>query len=68
MELGANPERVRIEIEARDAYRIMWLAGVRQVDLTQHCLKTFAECDRPAVDHRLRRQTLLLPADNPPTA
>ncbi|MGP3685729.1 hypothetical protein ACTVZO_13610 [Streptomyces sp. IBSNAI002] len=68
MKSGANPEGVRIEIESRNTFRIMWLAGVRQVDLTQHCLKTFAECDRPAVDHRLKRQSLLLPAANPPAA
>ncbi|MFF0741548.1 hypothetical protein ACFYVL_14225 [Streptomyces sp. NPDC004111] len=68
MNSGANREPVRIEIEAQDTYRIMWLAGVREVDLTQHCLKAFAECDRHDVTHRRRTQTLLLPTDNPPAA
>ncbi|MCX5206110.1 ParB N-terminal domain-containing protein [Streptomyces sp. NBC_00237] len=43
---------------------VTWL----DVDLTQHCLKAFAECDRHNVTHRRRTQTLLLPADNPPAA
>ncbi|MER6543141.1 hypothetical protein [Streptomyces sp. NPDC001250] len=46
----------------------MWLAGVRALDVTQHCLKTFAECDRHRVDTKLRRQTLRLSAANPPAA
>lgn len=46
MSSGANSEGVRVELEARDRYHIMWLAGIRELDLTQHCLKTFAECDR----------------------
>ncbi|MCY0929461.1 hypothetical protein OTB20_25325 [Streptomyces sp. H27-H1] len=68
MESGADSKRVRVEIDSRDKYGIMWLAGIRQIDLTQHCLKTFAECDRPKVDRRLKQQTLLLPADSPPVA
>ncbi len=64
----ATPKRVRIEIESRASYRIMWLAGVRQLDLTQHCLKVFAECDRHNVNPKRRTQTLHLPAENPPAA
>ncbi|MEU9188218.1 hypothetical protein AB0D14_27515 [Streptomyces sp. NPDC048484] len=29
------------------SYRIMWLAGICELDLTQHCLKAFGERDRP---------------------
>lgn len=47
---------------------ILWLAGVRHVDLTQHCLKAFGQPDRPRVNRDLRHQTLHLPADNPPLA
>ncbi|MFE1558912.1 hypothetical protein ACFW6V_28510 [Streptomyces sp. NPDC058734] len=68
MNSEANPETVRISIERRDSYGIMWLAGIRHVDLGQHCLKTFGECDRPSVNHRLKRQTLLLPPQNRPAA
>lgn len=68
MNSGANSEGVRVEIEARDRYHIMWLAGIRELDLTQHCLKTFAESDRHHVDTKLRRQTLRLPTTNPPVA
>ncbi len=68
MNSGANPERVRIDIEARDSYHIMWLAGVRQLDLTQHCLKVFADSDRHHVDPRRRLQTVHLPAHSPPVA
>ncbi|WP_157855969.1 hypothetical protein [Streptomyces aureocirculatus] len=68
MTLGANSDRVRIDIEARDRYSIMWLAGIRQLDLTQHCLKTFADCDRPHVSSKLWYQTVHLPAANPPAA
>ncbi|MGW2877044.1 hypothetical protein ACWDBP_12275 [Streptomyces sp. NPDC001233] len=46
----------------------MWLAGIRELDLTQHCLKTFAECDRYNINTKQSRQTLHLPAANPPTA
>lgn len=65
---GAGSDRVRIEIEARDSYRIMWLAGIRELDLTQHCLKTFAESDRPHINVHQRRQTVHLPTANPPVA
>ncbi|EST26981.1 hypothetical protein M878_26160 [Streptomyces roseochromogenus subsp. oscitans DS 12.976] len=68
MNPGADSEEVRVGIEARDRYHIMWLAGVRALDLTQHCLKTFGECDRHRVDTKLRRQTLRLSAANPPAA
>ncbi|MGD3109432.1 hypothetical protein [Streptomyces sp. YGL11-2] len=68
MESGADPQRVRVEIEARSSYRIMWLAGIRELDLTQHCLRTFADCDKPQIDRRKRHQTLWLPATNPPPA
>ncbi|MFI6089550.1 hypothetical protein [Streptomyces sp. NPDC051218] len=64
----ADSSRVRIDIEARDSYRIMWLAGIREIDQTQHCLKTFGECDRPHINIHQRRQTLHLPAANPPVA
>ncbi|GAA3371260.1 hypothetical protein GCM10020367_21210 [Streptomyces sannanensis] len=46
----------------------MWLAGVRHVDLTQHCLKTFGRPDRPPVNPRARVQTVHLPPENPPYA
>jgi hypothetical protein len=68
MKSGAGLHEVRVEIEARDSYRIMWLAGIREVDLAQHCLKAFGESDRPHVNARQPRQTLLLPAANPPVA
>ncbi|MGI5526779.1 hypothetical protein ACQEVX_04920 [Streptomyces syringium] len=68
MQSEADPKRVRVEIESRDDYRIMWLAGVRQVDLTQHCLKSFGFCDRPRVNHAARRQTVFLSAVRPPLA
>ena len=68
MKSGAGLDEVHIEIEARDSYRIMWLAGIREVDLTQHCLKTFGESDRAQVSSRPRRQSLRLPAVNPPVA
>ncbi|MGW0731864.1 hypothetical protein [Streptomyces sp. NPDC002851] len=68
MESGANSEKVRIEIEARDKYRIMWLAGVRNLDLTQHCLKAFGEPDRHHINTHRPRQILHLPSNNPPAA
>lgn len=68
MESRADSKRVRIEMESRASYRIMWLAGVRQLDLSQHCLKTFAECDRYNVNPNRRTQTLHLPAETPPAA
>ncbi|CAM5307373.1 hypothetical protein [Streptomyces abikoensis] len=68
MNPGADSKRVRVEIESRDRYKIMWLAGVRQVDLTQHCLKSFAFCDRPRVNHAARQQTVFLRSENPPLA
>lgn len=68
MTLGANSGRVRIDIEARDRYSIMWLAGIREVDLTQHCLKAFAVCDRPYVSSKLCYQTVNLPVQHPPAA
>ncbi|KUL23293.1 hypothetical protein [Streptomyces regalis] len=46
----------------------MWLAGIRELDLTQHCLKTFGDCDRPHINTHQPRQTLHLPAANPPVA
>lgn len=66
--MGADSGRVRVDIEARDRYTIMWLAGIRELDLTQHCLKTFANCDRPYISTKLRYQTLHLPSENPPAA
>ncbi|GGX36462.1 hypothetical protein GCM10010341_67530 [Streptomyces noursei] len=68
MNSGAGLEPVRVDIEARGRYHIMWLAGIRELDLTQHCLKTFGACDRYNVDSRQRRQTLHLPAAAPPVA
>lgn len=68
MHLGADPNRVRIDIEARASYRIMWLAGIRELDLEQHCLKTFGECDRPHINTQQRRQTVHLSTVNPPVA
>ncbi|MGW6314336.1 hypothetical protein [Streptomyces sp. NPDC055099] len=46
----------------------MWLAGIREIDLTQHCLRTFGECDRPHINTHQRRQTLHLPTAKPPAA
>ncbi|GHI41102.1 hypothetical protein Sviol_55100 [Streptomyces violascens] len=68
MNLGADPEQICIEIEKRASYRILWLAGIRQLDLTQHCLKTFADCDKPRLDIRRRHQRLHLPAGAQPVA
>lgn len=68
MILGVDSNRVRIDIEARASYRIMWLVSIRELDLAQHCLKTFGECDRPHINTHQRRQTLHLPAANPPAA
>lgn len=68
MKSGADREPVRIEIESREKYGILWLAGIRHLNLTEHCLKTFGECDRPRVDRNLRRQTVLLSAGSPPIA
>ncbi|MEU5429769.1 hypothetical protein AB0H73_29835 [Streptomyces olivoreticuli] len=68
MQSEADSKWVRVEIESRDRYRIMWLAGVRQVDLTQHCLKSFGFCDRPRVTHTARQQTVVLDAARPPLA
>lgn len=59
---------VTVSIEQRDRYRILWLAGVRHVDLTQHCLKSFGQPDRPRLDLRRRHQTVRLSTDNPPLA
>ena len=57
-----------IGVESRTKYNIMWLAGIRHVDLAQHCLKAFGQPDRPAIDRNRRRQTIHLPAHNPPAA
>lgn len=59
---------VTVSIEQRARYRILWLAGVRHVDLTQHCLKTFGLPDRHRLRLDRRHQTLRLPAENPPLA
>lgn len=68
MNPGSPPEHVYVEVDSLDTYRVMWLAGIRQLDLTQHCLKTFAECDRHHVNAKRRRQILRLPGSNPPAA
>ncbi|MFD8209652.1 hypothetical protein ACFV2S_25050 [Streptomyces sp. NPDC059695] len=61
-------ERIRVGIEARSLYHIMWLAGVRHVALDQHCLRAFGQPDRPRVDPKRRHQLVELPAANQPLA
>ncbi|MEU5435421.1 hypothetical protein AB0G73_18865 [Streptomyces sp. NPDC020719] len=68
MTAGADSKRICIDIEKRADYHIMWLAGIRELDLTQHCLKTFGECDKPRLNIRRRHQRLHLPATTPPVA
>ncbi|MXM62108.1 hypothetical protein GR925_01240 [Streptomyces sp. HUCO-GS316] len=62
------PKQIKVEIESRATYHIMWLAGVRNVALDQHCLKSFGQPDRPRVDARRRHQVVELPEQNPPLA
>ena len=66
--MTAPPPPVTVTVIKNASYPIMWLAGIRQLDLTQHCLRTFAEPDRPAVDLGKRVQTLRLSTQNPPLA
>ncbi|WP_438470959.1 hypothetical protein [Streptomyces asiaticus] len=61
-------QRIRIEIESRSRYHIMWLAGVRHVALDEHCLRSFGQPDRPRVDVRRRHQSLELARHNRPLA
>ncbi|MFI5792366.1 hypothetical protein [Streptomyces sp. NPDC051677] len=61
-------QRIKVQIESRTQYRIMWLAGVRHVALDQHCLRSFGQPDRPRLDIRRRHQTLELTEHNPPLA
>src|SRR4051812_6645559 len=68
MNSGADARRICIDIEKRADYRILWLAGIRQLDFTQHCLKTFVDCDKPRLDVRRRYQRLHLPAATQPVA
>lgn len=59
---------VRVGITAAAPYLIMWLAGVRHINLDKHCLETFGQPDRPSVNPRAPHQKVSLPADNPPLA
>ncbi|MFD5760227.1 hypothetical protein ACFWIZ_34870 [Streptomyces sp. NPDC127044] len=59
---------VRVGINAAAPYLIMWLAGVRNVNLDRHCLETFGWSDRHPVNPRAPRQNVTLPAENPPLA
>jgi hypothetical protein len=59
---------VTVRIEQRVPYGIMWIAGVRQVDLAQHCLRAFGRSDRPPLDLRKRRQIVRLSPISPPLA
>ncbi|MFI9157542.1 hypothetical protein [Kitasatospora aureofaciens] len=61
-------DQIRIEILARDDYGIMWLAGIRNVALDQHCLRAFGRPDRPTVRAHTKLQTIHLPTTNPPLA
>ena len=46
----------------------MWLAGIRDIALDQHCLRSFGRPDRPTVHPHTALQTVHLPTDNPPLA
>jgi hypothetical protein len=46
----------------------MWLVGVRNVNLEKHCLESFGVPDRYPVNPRTPRQSVTLPAENPPLA
>ncbi|MFI1100281.1 hypothetical protein [Streptomyces melanogenes] len=46
----------------------MWLAGVRNVALDQHCLRSFGQPDRPALDLKRRHQAVDLTTTTPPLA
>ncbi|TKA04849.1 hypothetical protein FCI23_34355 [Actinacidiphila oryziradicis] len=46
----------------------MWLAGVRHINLDNHCLETFGQSDRAPVNPRAPHQRVTLPAENPPLA
>lgn len=59
---------VRVGITAAAPYLIMWLAGVRNINLEKHCLETFGESDRHPLNPRAPRQSAVLPAKNPPLA
>ncbi|MFB7571807.1 MULTISPECIES: hypothetical protein [unclassified Streptomyces] len=59
---------VRVGIDSAAPYLIMWLAGVRNVNLDRHCLESFGVSDRHPVNARAPRQSVTLPAENPPLA
>ncbi|MEU6934327.1 hypothetical protein AB0A05_34860 [Streptomyces sp. NPDC046374] len=61
-------DRIKVGIESRSRYHIMWLAGVRHVALDQHCLRAFGQPDRPRVDPKPRHQLIALPAASQPLA
>ncbi|MFE3196782.1 hypothetical protein [Embleya sp. NPDC059237] len=61
-------EPIRIDITQQTPHGIMWLAGVRHVDLTKHCLQVFGQPDRHNVYNTRHQQTVYLPTDNPPLA
>ncbi|KIZ15368.1 hypothetical protein SNA_27840 [Streptomyces natalensis ATCC 27448] len=46
----------------------MSLAGIRELDLTQHFLKKFARCNKARIDRRTQHMSLRLPATDPPAA
>ena len=47
--MTAPPPPVEVTIHSYAPFQIMWLAGVRHVDLAEHCLKTFGQPDRHPV-------------------
>ncbi|MEU6318172.1 hypothetical protein [Streptomyces sp. NPDC047009] len=59
---------VRVGINAAAPYLIMWLAGVRNLNLDRHCLETFGWSDRHPVNPRAAHQSVTLPAESPPPA
>ncbi len=61
-------DQMQVRIQARSQYRIMWLAGIRDIALDQHCLRAFGQPDRPRVDPARRNQTVNLSVANPPLA
>lgn len=59
---------VRVGLSSAAPYLIMWLVGVRNVNLDRHCLECFGVSDRHQVNPRAPRQSVTLPAANPPLA
>jgi hypothetical protein len=59
---------VRVGINAAAPYAIMWLAGIRNINLEKHCLESFGKADRYPLNRRASRQSAVLAAENPPLA